>query len=636
MALAGLLATSAAWEAQAQPAWLAEQAIERALPGVRARLESWSWDAPGRIRARGLELRARQDGRLLARLKSGAVQFTLQGLWRRSIERVELIEPHLEITPALLATLPTSEAKDASASPSAAWNIGEIECRYGTFEVSGLGGGLEWSARGKFMLTGGSTAGLSLALWDVRARSAEGGEFLRLDLAELTGLAALGGFSRPPALRVRGGLLEPARLPQAQATGQAQSALPDFLFDRVDIEGVEVRLPRAEGLPAHLAFQLHTQLRSVNLARLAEDVGRERQFVEVADARILSPYDPFRPVVEIRALGCEFTLAGLAARELEALTVTSPVLHVSEDLFWLMEAGAGGGSGGATPAGAWKVRRLTVVDGRLVVGSGGRPVAGLPLRFRTTAQDISLSELASLRAELTLEIPARDYGFPAYQLEFATRAGELRFSYPPETGAKNLVGTVFLPSVRWRQLQAREGWLSVTFDRTGINGSFGAETYGGYTNGGFSFLFHPEAPWVGWVAGSRVNLGTLSQAATPGAVRMAGKANFRVEVDAFGPRMERVRGTMALVGAGRLEFPKLDELAAAIPKDWAPIRQSATRAALEALRDYDYEDGGGQFWFAGGRGRLDLALRGPRGSRKVAIVLHGESQPPGEKPAKRQ
>ncbi len=102
----------------------------------------------------------------------------------------------------------------------------------------------------------------------------------------------------------------------------------------------------------------------------------------------------------------------------------------------------------------WNIKNLGVEFGRLTLGSGGRTRYGLPLSFRTSAQDVSLDNLAALKLQAVLEIPPQKYVFDPYQLEFTTEKGDLRFAYPPEKKVNNLVGTVRIKAIRWRQYKA--------------------------------------------------------------------------------------------------------------------------------------------------------------------------------------
>jgi hypothetical protein len=71
--------------------------------------------------------------------------------------------------------------------------------------------------------------------------------------------------------------------------------------------------------------------------------------------------------------------------------------------------------------------------------------------------------------------------------------------------------THFLPDprlkgIRWRQYKASDSYISVTLDRSGINGIFGGKVYRGEAWGGFSFFFSPDSPWIGWLSGRSISL----------------------------------------------------------------------------------------------------------------------------------
>jgi hypothetical protein len=65
-------------------------------------------------------------------------------------------------------------------------------------------------------------------------------------------------------------------------------------------------------------------------------------------------------------------------------------------------------SGEETAAPGWHIRRLDIKFGSVVIGSGGRTQYGLPLNFRTTAEGVSLDDLASLTLRGSLEIPSQE------------------------------------------------------------------------------------------------------------------------------------------------------------------------------------------------------------------------------------
>jgi hypothetical protein len=378
------------------------------------------------------------------------------------------------------------------------------------------------------------------------------------------------------------------------------------------------------------AFTINTILRNLTPAEITNTLAATRQEIEISDLVIPSPNDPFTRVMSLRSVFIKFTLAGILAKELEDVTVLHPVLHIGEDLFAYMEAAKKRMAVGAdTPAPGWRIKRFDVKFGSVVIGSGGRTEYGLPLNFRTTAENVSLDDLASLTLRGSLEIPAQEYGFPAYQIEINTEPGSLQFSYPPEKGMSNVVGTVRIGNLRWRQFRGRDSWITATFDREGINGSFGGKIYGGTIAGGFSFFFDDKSPWIGWLSGTRVDLEKLTDIMAPHNFRMTGPLDFTGQVNAESKSIRRLKGRMETKAAGRMEIGKIDDLLARIPPAWSNLKRDSLRVALEAIRDFDYEKGAGDFWFTDGQGVFDLKLQGPLGSRTFQTVLHADESSTG-------
>ena len=228
-----------------------------------------------------------------------------------------------------------------------------------------------------------------------------------------------------------------------------------------------------------------------------------------------------------------------------------------------------------------------------------------------------------------LEIPPQRYAFDSYQLEFTSEKGELRFSYPPEKNLNNLVGTIRLKSIRWRQYKASDSWISVTFDRSGINGKFGGKVYGGETWGGFSFFFYADSPWIGWLSGRGISLRELTNILSPQNFQLSGPMEFRLQMDARSHNIERVLGDFRATKPGKMVIGKIDDLLARIPSTWNLVKQGSTRIALQTLRDFEYKKAQGDFWFVDSQGVLRLTLQGPTGSRNFEVVLHADDSPRG-------
>ena len=193
----------------------------------------------------------------------------------------------------------------------------------------------------------------------------------------------------------------------------------------------------------------------------------------------------------------------------------------------------------------------------------------------------------------------------------------------------NVVGTVKIKSLRWRQYMATKAWVTATFDREGINSNFGGSLYGGDIAGGFSFFFADQSPWIGWLGGKRVDLKKLTELMAPQNFSMTGPLEFALQTNAEAKAIRRVKGWFQSIEPGTMRIGKIDDLLARIPPDWSPVKRDSIRIALESLRDFDYRTGAGSFWFTDGQGILDLKLQGLQGSRTFQTVLHANESPVG-------
>ena len=569
------------------------------------------------------------------------LRFSPDGLNRGKIEEVRFVNPVLAVTPALfqLASGFTGGKGEGKGSETG-WQIGRLVCDYGEAACDGFGPerpsaqwkfSFDWNAVGVK-----STVLLELVLWDVQMFVPGFAEpFLDLDLVRLQATPhGLMADRKVSAVAASGGRLVVGAAFHKILSGRSSSTAAGspaaaWILGALDIRKVAVILDDERPGVSDIEFQLNTTLRDLSPAQAADALGGAQQAIEISDLEVPSPRDPLTKVLTLRSLFLRFTLAGLLHQELDELTILHPTMYVGEDLFWYMDDAQKRLGGGQAGSPGWKVRRLDVKFGRLVLGSGGRAEYGFPLNFQTSAEDVSLDNLAALKMQAGLEIPAQDYAFESYQLKFSTQEGELRFAYPPEKKENNLVGTVRLNSVLWRQYRAGNAWISTTFDQTGINGEFGGHFYGGYISGGFSFLFDDQTPWIGWIGGKGVDLRQLTDVVAPKNFRMTGPLAFKVQTNALGREIERLKGDFHASKPGRLTISKLDEFLANIPGKWAALKKSSTRIALETLRDFDYTTAAGDFWIVREQGIVDLKLQGPQGSRTLKGVLHADESKEG-------
>jgi hypothetical protein len=619
---------------------VARWAVQRSLPDAKAEIGDVIYTGPGSLAVKKFILRDRVSGVELLRIDSGDVVFSFDDLVRRQLGEIRLLHPVIRVSPELFRILPSGGPDGGGSLPP--WAARRIVCDYAEVLCEGFGPtspsvslkcAFDWSEPGSDPATP-----LALTAWDVQVSAPGYPEaFLVLDLVNLN-------FSMQGILtkhEVTGVEVAGGRMILGTALQQILAAPPEYppsahpaaswKISQFDLHGLAVRLEDKRETATNITFQINTTLTDLSLSEAAGAIGGREQTVEIADMEILSPYDPLTKVLTMRRVFLRFTLGGLLRSELAGVTILQPTIYVGPDLFWYMDDAQArlAGKSSPSPGPSWKIGTLKVDDGRLVVGSGGRTKYGIPLGFNAEARDIALDNLATLKVQTVFHILPGTTAFPSYQLEMTTREGDLQFAYPPEKNENNLVGKVFFDRLRWRQYEAGEAWLSATFDRSGINGGFGGRAYSGYLKGGFSFLFEENTPWIGWLSGNKIDLKRFTDVIAPQNFQMTGPLDFKLQMDAFGRRIERVKGKFNALKPGHLKIGKLDALLSDIPDTWSNLKKSSTRLILETLRDFDYTDAGGDLWFVESQGILGLKLQGPLGSRNFEILLHADESKDG-------
>lgn len=621
---------------------IAKWALERAFPGARVELRSLDFDGINALTIDDLVLKSRKDGSTLLALDGGTITFSWDDLRRLQIGEVRLVQPQITISPKIMDAFapPTGTPTKKAGAP---WSVRRLVSDYGELTITGYGDPqIDSEAKfsfdfNNFSLSSAPQALHELVLWDISATINQEPAFVNLDLAHI-GFSFEGLFKNRAiaSLKLNGGaLIVGDTLRKILATPKkngAPSPNAPWTVGALDIHDVAVKLDDNRADVTDITFALNTTLQNVPVSEAAAQMGAEEQTIEITDVEVLSPYNPLAKVLTLRSIFVRFTLAGLLKRELKKITIFSPTIYVGPDLFWYMDEAkknlpAAPETEDRLPG--WKVAELQIELGKLVLGSGGNTQYGVPLNFHTRAQNVALDNLAALQFEGGLEIPAQVYAFESYQIELSTQGGDLKFSYPPEKAQSNLVGKIFLDKVRWRQYLADTAWISVTFDRQGINGEFGGKVYGGYASGGFSFFFDPTSPWIGWLGGKQIDLRKLTNVISPQNFQLTGPLEFRLQMDAQGKSIDRIRSEFKATKPGRMVIGKLDDILKRVPTAWSMLKQSSTRIALETLRDFDYTKLGGNFWFVQSQGILQLQLQGPTGSRNFEVVLHADDTTDG-------
>jgi hypothetical protein len=387
----------------------------------------------------------------------------------------------------------------------------------------------------------------------------------------------------------------------------------------VDVERLGIRLADLGDAIPDVTLMVRSRLRDVPLGGAALAEARQTQRVELSNVALNSPLDPFRPVVHVGSLFAEFTLADLLRRQIASLTIVSPTIYLGEDLIWFKDAARHQTATGTPDAGPpWTVRQLRVELGRLVVTYNGLDRASIPLAFRTDARNVVLGDLATLRLAAALDVPRQDYRFPGFDLELLGVEGELRFDYPPGGERDNVVNTLRVDHIRWRDYRITDGWFSATFDERGVNGKLGGSAYDGYVDGGLSIPYG-VGTMAGWAACTDLDLAPLSATVAGAYLAMTGVVDVEAAVEASGTRIERADARLDFTRPGQLRFPSLDTLLSKLPADAPSWQHDLIRAAVDAFADYPYASGGGTLTYVHPRGEAHLALTGERGTRQFDI-----------------
>ena len=579
-----------------------------------------------------------------------AVQFTFDGIMAQKVDFIEITNPSIHIRNELTAaaTKP-SPPRGGKRNPGPAalpeWHVARVASKYGEFQYEPPKPGEPFiTTRFAFDLHDLATAGdLSqqlhdLTIWDLQLRDTPEDEnpILTVDSAGVQfSVAEVLDKKTIHSIRADGGRLRvgenlaallAARKTADGGTAEPVSASPDsgWKVNLLDISGIRTQLDDNRPGVSDIFLTINTELKDVPLSLAAADLLDEVRTLEFADVEIRSPVNPEIRILKLRSVFVRFTINELLKNQIRQVTILRPTIYLNQDLFIYMER-ATAKSEAAEPAQAptnWTIEELETKFGRLVIGSGAGDDVGLPLGFESRLQDLSFDRLADLKINAALQIPKQSYQFKSYQIELDSVEGDLRFSYPPEKGVQNLVQKLDIEGIRWRQFEAGTSWLAVTFDRQGINGQFGGEAYSGYINGGFSFFFQNDSPWIGWISGEGVDTASITDVISPQNFQMSGPMDFEIQLDAFSKKIDRVIGKFSIAEPGEMRITKMDDLLGRIPGEWPAIKASSTRLALETLRDYAYTEAGGNLWFVQSQGVLKLNLAGPTGNRDFEVVLH--------------
>ena len=576
---------------------------------------------------------------------------TLAGLARGEVHALAIENPQVHVTDRVLAWQPPAAvAPHATTSPSPRWKIGRLNIERGKAQLDLAGAPLaEFAFGARWQNAGPGGDGAEVQAVEVRdfamrTRGAGVEPFLRVpsirielrlpELLEQRRLARIRvehlDFRYHAAFRemiARGAAPAPIRGPGERKESGPPTTIGELRISdgRLHFDDLGLGIPGIE-------CRLETVFRELALTAGGGAGGREVQTIELSQLALRSPLDPFFTVLDLESVFVRFTLADLWRRQIEEVAIVRPTLAVGPDLFWYIDrVQQNQGDPTAPPAIAddgppWSIQNFSAEAGQLVLALEGQAQLALPMPFESHAQNLNFRRLSELRLKLQIDMPEQDYDYPGYELALRGVAGRIEFSLPPAQGSNNVVNTLRLRAVQWKNFRGREVFLDVTYDERGIYGNLTGKGYGGIVRGQFNFLLTPAADWNAWVSGTHLALGPITDALAPEKFLLTGPADFRLTVAARAKEILSVKGDFDSRGAGRMKIGKLDELIRELPGDWSGVKRGLSRISLETLRDFAYESAHGDFDFRGLAGAVRLDLRGPLGMRRIDMKFHDEPQ----------
>ncbi|HQZ29033.1 MAG TPA: hypothetical protein PK648_12865 [Verrucomicrobiales bacterium] len=408
--------------------------------------------------------------------------------------------------------------------------------------------------------------------------------------------------------------------------------LPTWLIEQVEITQSQVNfealIPQVEGL----RFAIETQLTDVPLSLDGILAQEKLQKIELAGIEIKDPYNSFITVAFLPTIFVEFSLAGLTRQEIEKIDLIGPSLHVGQGLFWWIDyqrkfreqnegASIGIDAGvEVTKKPDWVIKTINATAGQIVISPTGVPIGIVPFPFNAT------TNMSEGNIELKLTIPDEDhvYKFPDYKVDLYGLTGDVQFNVPVKDVNNNLVQTFTLKRAVWKNYEARDLFITVTFDENGVYGKFGGAAYDGYAEGQFNFYLGDTGKWDAWLSGTNMDTGPLTQIIVPDNFLMDGRLSIKMISEGRDKTVGETSGEFHTDSPGWFDVTKLDAILETLPPEWNSLQRSLTELSLIALKRFEYDKGAGSLYFLNRAGELNMRFVGDYGSRELNLHVHDE------------
>ncbi|MCC7519225.1 MAG: hypothetical protein IT578_08585 [Verrucomicrobiae bacterium] len=415
----------------------------------------------------------------------------------------------------------------------------------------------------------------------------------------------------------------------ASANGPPKAAGHAWFLDRLTLErGGLVLLGIAPSLPP-LSLEVEGDFRDVPLGMNAGPKGRTRmRTIELRALKVQSPVDFAHTLLYVERLLVEFNLEGLERRQLQRLRIERPNLDVDRGLFWFVdELRKASVAKPKTPAKGppWRTQKLEITEGRLDVTRLKEVSLEYPLEFQLAQDNVDLESLSLANFRLDLVIPEQNISWAAHEIEFHHLGGRIAFNLG-KGAANDLVNTIHIEQIRWKDLPLDQAWMSFTFTPTILSGAYGGRIAKGYLNGGISCGWSRDDPWDFWGAAANVDAEEVCAALVAKRFAMNGRTELKFAIKGRQSALDAALSLRSLT-KGTMNIEAMDLALDKIEKNTQGAKREALRTLLGALRDYPYDRYTLEANYRKPDATLALRAEGPRGKRSLDLRWHGSEKP---------
>ena len=370
---------------------------------------------------------------------------------------------------------------------------------------------------------------------------------------------------------------------------------------------------------------------------LSEADLQKKRKIELRQIHIHSPLDLATTLLKMESITLEFRLAGLRSRKLDSLVFNRPILDVDRGFFWFVEElrknQANRSLAASSPGSSWRVRNFQIREGRLDITRLQEISVQYPFNFEVTRQDLDLRDLSLAQFQIELDIPPQDLTWDAMEMSFKNLHGKIAFHLSEshahaEDGliqarpANDVVNTLYVDTIRWRQVELGCAWLSLTFDPNQINGMFGGSFASGYINGGVMCGWSGKDIWQLWGSAADVDAGEVSDAFSNETFAMNGRADLQFELKG---KMDALGGNLKLnsLSEGTIEIYSMDRVLERIRKNTEGLKREFMHVFVNGLKNYPYRHYALEIDYSKPDAVLKFVSEGELGSRRLDLHWHG-------------